>query len=238
MRLRRPSPALVVASAALVVAIGGSAIAAVGAIPSDGRFTACYQTSDNVLNRIVLLAEPGEQCPNSYARVSWPATASGGGGGIPGPQGPVGPTGPAGPQGPAGPPGKSAATNGLVASIAMREVTASWDGSPVIVRCGGIGKRRYAVGGGGAIINGASYRIKDSYPVGDDNGRPNGWAVVVTGMRRYTIVVPGSQTSSKTIGGAWAGPHTHQYDPGSRLLPLDGFGKQAVVRVFAICART
>ena len=78
MKRHRPSAALVVAATALVVAIGGTAIAAVGAIPSDGRFTACYQTSDSLLNRIVLLAEPGEGCPNSYARVSWPAQATGG----------------------------------------------------------------------------------------------------------------------------------------------------------------
>ena len=44
-RLCRPSGALVVATAALLVAIGGSAISAVGAIPSEGRFTACYQTA-------------------------------------------------------------------------------------------------------------------------------------------------------------------------------------------------
>lgn len=235
---RRPSAALVVATAALLVAVGGTAIAAVGAIPSDGRFTACYQTSANLLDRVVVLAEPGEECPNTYARVSWPATASGGGGGTPGPAGPAGPqgpAGPAGPQGPAGPPGQSAASNALLVSVSMREVTTS--GGPVIVRCGGIGKRRYAVGGGGAIVGGGSYRIASSYPVGDANGRPNGWAVSLAGMRRYTIHVPGSLTTSKTVGGAFAGGHTHQYDPGSRLLPLEGLGRPAVVRVFAICAR-
>ena len=236
--MKRPSSALVVAVAALLVAIGGTAVAAIGAIPADGRFTACYQTSDSILNRIVLFAEPGEQCPSSYARVSWPAQASGSGGGAPGPQGPAGPQGPPGPagqQGPPGPPSKSAAGKGFVASVAMREVTTT--GGPVIVRCGGIGKRRYAVGGGGAIIAGGSYRIASSYPVGDESRRPNGWAVGITGTTRYTTHVPGSQTSSKTIGGAFAGGHTHQYNPGSRLLPLDGFGKPAVVRVFAICAR-
>jgi hypothetical protein len=117
----------------------------------------------------------------------------------------------------------------------MREATTT--GAPVIVRCGGIGKRRYAVGGGGAIVGERRYFIGDSYPVGDDQRRPNGWAVVVRGFPRTTIVNPGRQTTSKTIGGAFAGPHTHQFDPGPRLMPLDGFGKPAVVRVFAICAR-
>ena len=124
----------------------------------------------------------------------------------------------------------------LLASIASREVTTS--SGTVIVRCGGIGKRRYAVGGGGASVGGGSYRIVSSYPVGDDQRRPNGWAVTVGGERRYAIVTPGSQTTSRTTGGAFAGPHTHQFDPGPRLLPLDGSGKPAVVRVFAICART
>lgn len=236
--MRRPSASLVVATAALLIAVGGTAIAAVGAIPSDGRFTACYQTSDSVLNRIVLLAEPGEQCPDTYARVSWPAQASGGGQGSAGPQGPAGPPGPAGPAGPAGPqglPGKAAGSSALVTSVVMREATTT--GEPVVVRCGGIGKRRYAVGGGGAVVGGGSYRLGNSYPVGDDQRRPNGWAVNVAGVRRTTIVNPGRQTTSKTIGGAFAGPHTHQFDPGARLMPLDGFGKPAVVRVFAICAR-
>ena len=55
--MRRPSASLVVATAALIVAVGGTAIAALGAIPSDGRFTACYQTSDSILNRTVFLPE-------------------------------------------------------------------------------------------------------------------------------------------------------------------------------------
>jgi hypothetical protein len=118
----------------------------------------------------------------------------------------------------------------------MREVTTS--GGTVTVRCSGIGKRRYAVGGGGAVVGGGSYVVANSYPVGDSSGRPNGWAVTVGGTRRYTIVTPGRQTTSKTVGGAFAGPHTHQFDPGPRLMPLDGFGKPAVVRVFAIFART
>jgi hypothetical protein len=73
---------------ALVVAIGGGhAVAAIGAIPSEGRFGACYPTSVSILDRIVVLAEPGEQCPNSYARVTWLAQASGGTTGPPGPRG-------------------------------------------------------------------------------------------------------------------------------------------------------
>jgi hypothetical protein len=117
----------------------------------------------------------------------------------------------------------------------MRDVTTTDE--PAIARCLGIGKRRYAVGGGGAILSGGSYRIAASYPVGDDKGRPNGWAVKVAPMQRYTTQVIGSRTTSKTVGGAFAGGHTHQFDPGVRLMPLEGYGKAPVVRVFAICAR-
>lgn len=235
MRRYRPSGALVIAVVALVIAIGGTAIAAVGAIPQDGRFTACYQTSDSILNRIVLLAEPNEQCPNTYARITWPAQAVDGAAGTQGPAGPAGPAGPPGPAGPAGPTGTAVGASALVASVFLRELKTT-DG-PVIVRCGGIGKRRYAVGGGGEIVDGGTYRIVSSYPVRDANGRPTGWAVKVGGQRRTTIFDPGSQTTSRTIGGAWAGPHTHQYYPGPRLLPLEGSGPPVLVRVFAICAR-
>ena len=86
-------------------------------------------------------------------------------------------------------------------------------------------------------LSGGSYRIAASYPVGDDKGRPNGWAVKVAPMQRYTTQVIGSRTTSKTVGGAFAGGHTHQFDPGVRLMPLEGYGKAPVVRVFAICAR-
>jgi hypothetical protein len=77
-RPRRPSPAVAIALAALAVAVGGTALGAIAAIPSNDRFTACYQTSDELLSRIVVLAEPNERCPSTYARVTWPATVGGG----------------------------------------------------------------------------------------------------------------------------------------------------------------
>ena len=91
--------ALVLSAAALLLAIGGSGLAALAAIPQDGRFTACYQTSDSVLNRIVVLAEPNEGCPITYARVTWSQSGEAGPAGPParasglGPQGPRGPSG-------------------------------------------------------------------------------------------------------------------------------------------------
>ena len=84
----RPSPAMVVSLLALVIAAAGTGIAA---IPDGaGTFTGCYQTSNDILSRVVVLAQPGEACPPTYERVTWGQT------------GPPGAAGPAGPQGPAG----------------------------------------------------------------------------------------------------------------------------------------
>jgi hypothetical protein len=91
--LGRPSPAMLVALLALVVAAAGTGVAAIP--DGGGTFTGCYQTSPDILNRIVLLAEPVEACPPSYARVTW------------------GQTGPAGATGPAGPLGAGGATDVL-----------------------------------------------------------------------------------------------------------------------------
>jgi hypothetical protein len=113
MREMKNRAALVLSATALVVAIGGSGLAAMAAIPQEGRFTACYQTSDSLLNRIVLLAEPNEGCPDTYARVSWPQS---GGAGPTGPPGPQGLAGPQGPQGPRGPSGAAANSGTLIVS--------------------------------------------------------------------------------------------------------------------------
>jgi hypothetical protein len=116
----------------------------------------------------------------------------------------------------------------------MREVTST--GGTVTVRCGGIGKRRYAVGGGGAIVGGGSYHIAGSYPVGDDQRRPNGWAVSVGGTRRTTIVNRDARRRARRSV-VLSRPAHPPVRPGARLMPLEGFGEPAVVRVFAICAR-
>jgi hypothetical protein len=233
MTRRRPSAALVFAATALVVAVGGTALAAVGAIPSDGRFTACYQTSDNVLNRIVLLAEPGEQCPNSYARVTWPAQASGGGQGTAGPQGPPGPQGPAGPAGPAGPRGASGSSSGttqLIATVVQRHVTLDTKGEAT-VRCP-TGTR--AVGGGGNVHTGGHEPI-GSLPVVEKKAAV-GWAFQVKSRQRYGFVAVdgGLKETYLAVG------HRHKYSMPPLLYPLEprGLAKDpAEVTVYAICAR-
>lgn len=230
-RPRRPSLPLVLSAAALIVAIGGSALAAVGAIPADGRFTACYQTSNSILDRIVLLAEPGEQCPNTYSRVSWPAQASGGSQGPAGPQGPVGPAGPAGPagpQGPAGPRGLAASTQRSKVDLAVvkREVVGS---SPAVARCP-TGYR--AVGGGGVVEKG--YTLLSSMPHVEKRV-PVGWAIDVYQLPRTKIFENVPQKTKKTVGGAFFPAHDHTYFLGPFLMRLEPSRKPAEFTVYVVC---
>src|SRR5947209_20221646 len=93
--LRRPSPAMVVASVALLVALGGTSVAAVNAVLPDGsvgnaQLKANAVTSNKVKNGTLLKAD--------FKAGQLPA-------GAPGPAGPAGPAGSAGAAGPSGPAG-------------------------------------------------------------------------------------------------------------------------------------
>ena len=233
---RPPSAALLVAIAALLVAIGGSAFGAVAAIPSNNTFTACYQTSENVLDRIVVLAQPDEDCPNTYARVTWPATA--GGGGTPGPQGPPGPQGQPGqqgPPGPAGPPG-SAASVQLITKVVKNQTILRQD-TPAVARCrsslGAVGQQFVAVGGG--VESSKDNPPIATHPIVNARGLPDGWAARLTEAKRFTIKVLGDVPTSK----AGFPEHRHTVNIGSILLPLDprGFSHGVPITVYAVCAR-
>jgi hypothetical protein len=217
----------VVACVALVVAIGGSALAAVGAIPSDGRFTACYQTSRSILDRIVVLAEPGEQCPNTYSRVSWPAQESGGAQGPAGPQGPVGPAGPAGPIGPqgvAGPRGLAATAqrSKVDLTVVKRDVRG---GSSAVAECP-TGYR--AVGGGGVVEPG--YSVVSSMPHVEKRV-PVGWEIGVYQLPRTKIFENVPQTTRS--GGTPS--HDHQYFLGPFLVRLAPSKQPVEMTVYAVC---
>ena len=237
MRRHRPSASLVVATAALLIAVGGTAIAAVGAIPADGRFTACYQSSNSLLNRIVLLAEPGEQCPNSYARVTWPAQAAGGSQGPAGPAGPTGAQGPAGPAGPAGPRGAagSSARTQLVYAAVERERLPDERGD-ASARCP---TGTFAVGGGGTTKR-APLALSSSRPL-LEKGKSVGWTVRVFHERQFRIFENVAQKTKENRGVVTAPAHDHTYFLGPFLMALE---KRALasdpppVTVFAVCVRT
>jgi hypothetical protein len=236
--LRRPSPALVLAATALLVAIGGAAFGAVAAIPSNNTFTACYQTSDDLLNRIVVLAEPNESCPESYARVTWPASAGGGGAATPGPQGPIGPAGPQGsqgPPGPAGPPGSAASVH-LITKVVKNETVLRQD-TAAVARCrsslGVVGRQFVAIGGG--VVGSKLYPPIASYPVVNAQGLAEGWAARLMELPRHTVKVTGDVPTSR----AGFPPHRHTVNIGSVMLPLEprGFSQGVPITVYAVCAR-
>ncbi|WP_354698673.1 hypothetical protein DSM112329_04363 [Paraconexibacter sp. AEG42_29] len=104
IRLGWPSPAMVVATIALIVACAGSATAA------------SLITSANIKNRSIALVDIKQSAIDSLRGKTGPRGPAGavGATGAAGPQGPVGPVGPVGPQGPAAPtPTGSATITGL-----------------------------------------------------------------------------------------------------------------------------
>jgi hypothetical protein len=80
----RPTPALIVAIAALAVALGGAAYAA---IPGNGVIHGCYNSGGNLK---VIDTATAPSCPKGYTALTWNQR---------GPQGPQGQQGPAGPAG-------------------------------------------------------------------------------------------------------------------------------------------
>jgi hypothetical protein len=243
-RIRHPSTSGVLSAAALVVAIGGTAIAAVGAIPADGRFTACYQNSDRVGTRVVVLAHPNEQCPVGFERVTWPAQASSGVAGPQGPQGPAGPPGATGPQGPAGlagaagprgPSGIASSAAKLAVTVVERKVEHDKD-ADAVARCR---KGYHAVGGGGTVESG--HIVQSSHPV-VSNGATVGWAIRPKRLPRWKVE-PGQRyiTSAEQTLGSYGKTHSHRYFVDAHMVPLveTSFEKDpTVVTVYAVCART
>src|SRR5919109_5614485 len=90
----RPSPALVVATLALVFALTGTGIAAVAALPRNSVGTRQLRNNSVVSSKV----RNHSLLSRDFKRGQLPR-------GPIGPIGPIGPTGPAGPRGPQGPPG-------------------------------------------------------------------------------------------------------------------------------------
>lgn len=66
-RFRSPSPAMVVACVALVVALGGSAFAVTGGfVGSDGQIHGCVAKSGGLV-----LVKAGKKCPKGQSRIAW-----------------------------------------------------------------------------------------------------------------------------------------------------------------------
>lgn len=115
--LRIPSPALVVACLALLVALGGTSVAAVSQLARGSvgtpQLRAGAVTNAKIANNAVTSAKVRNR---SLLRVDFAP------GQLPaGPVGPQGPQGPPGPQGPAGPPGVVGAITVRTASVAIAD---------------------------------------------------------------------------------------------------------------------
>jgi hypothetical protein len=165
MRLRRPSPALVVACLALLVSLSGTGIAAVNALPRGSVGPAQLQTGavssikvkDGALKLVDFAAAQRALLKGDVG----PA----------GPQGPKGDKGDRGSKGDTGAPGAPGAPglSGYTVVEKLQSTTASSMG--ILVNCPS-GKR--PLGGGGLTPTpGAGVTVRNSFPSG------SGWLVVV-----------------------------------------------------------
>jgi hypothetical protein len=152
LRGHRPSPAMVVALLALVIAMGGTSYAAIK-LPANSVGT--KQLKANAV--VAVKVKPGGLRPAdlNLRRIRIPT----------GPQGWPGPLGPRGLPGPAGPPGRP----GFDAQIDVLLAT-SGDISPHSVSCNIPG---YVASAGGAGVLGGM--ITSSRPTINANGAPDGW---------------------------------------------------------------
>ena len=107
----RPSPAMVVASAALLIALGGTSIAAVTALPKNSVGTAQLKDSAVVTAKLKNSAVTSVKVQNRSLLAQDFAPG----------QIPPGPSGPQGPAGPAGPPG--VAPPGYIANVSSQSST-------------------------------------------------------------------------------------------------------------------
>jgi hypothetical protein len=154
--LRRPSPAMVVACVALVVALGGTSYATVLQVPRASVGPAQLKTNAVTAKKIAPNAVSAAKVRNgSLLKADF----------APG-QLPAGPTGPQGPAGPAGQPGLSA-----VERIDTSSPNNSTSPKVLSITCPA-GKRLI---GGGARVNGGSPKVAlwASFPDNDNVYRAN-----------------------------------------------------------------
>ena len=170
----RPSPALVVATLALLFALTGTGIAAVAALPRNSVGTKQLRNgavvSSKVRNHSLLARD--------FKRGQLPR----------GPVGPAGPAGPPGPKGPAGPPGSS----GNLA-VSVHEADAAV----------GPGRRAFAIAAcqsGQRAVGGGVY-LADSTPDNQDAIMRNA-PVVSTGGTAFKLLAAG-QTPNAWYGQAY-----------------------------------
>jgi hypothetical protein len=162
--VRRPSPALVISSVALALALGGTSYAAVLALPRNSVGPAQLKTAAVTNRKIAANAVTSAKVLNgSLVKGDFRANSI--------PAGPAGPTGPAGPVGPAG-------LSGLE-RVELTSVNNSTPSKTAAMACP-TGKRLL---GGGARVNPIlpQVAIASSYPDNDNTYRAFAREVTATG---------------------------------------------------------
>jgi hypothetical protein len=173
LRSHRPSPAMVVALAALFVSLGGVSYAAV-ALKTNSVL------SRHIKNGQVKRVDLGKASVDSSKVVNGklltedfaPGQLPAGARGPQGPAGPTGPTGPTGPQGATGPPGTAGATTLVQRDGDPQSCDGSACGVAAIAECQA-GER--AVGGGFAVSASDLVQTQGAQTSG---GIPVRWAVL------------------------------------------------------------
>ena len=186
-RIRRPSPALVVASLALLLSLGGSAYAAVAIAPGSvgtRQLKNGAVTSEKLAAGAVTASKikPYSLLSQDFAPGQLPAGQQG----AAGPQGPAGATGPQGPAGATGPQGPAGVSGYQV--ITSTSVTSAASSKAVATNCPA-GESVLGGGVAGAAPSGDPLSTQQSYPdnnntqwfaaVNDLAANPSPWTLVV-----------------------------------------------------------
>jgi hypothetical protein len=192
-RLKLPTPGTVVASIALLVALGGTAYAA-GVLPSNSVGTAQLQANAVVSSKVKNHSLVAADFKQGELPQGEPGPA--------GPPGPAGATGPAGPAGPAGPKGSTGATGstgpqgnpGAAGFSALAYVARDFGPFPAHTQYGGeatCAPGKHAIGGGVMTDGGNAEQAVDStYPsdgTGSGNEGTNGWSAYVNNLSATTL---------------------------------------------------
>lgn len=184
-RIRRPSPALVVACIALLVALGGTSIAAVNALPKNSVGTAQLKKDAVVSSKV----KDGTLKAADFASGQLQA-------------GPAGPPGPPGAAGAAGPPGPGArwalvnASGAIVASSGNVSMTSHVAPGTYVLDFGEAVNGKLLV----AVASAATAGLRGDVIVAPCGGPPTGFAAcAVGGDNNHVVVFTSNAANTVTV---------------------------------------
>ncbi len=180
--LRRPSPAMVVACLALFVALTGTSVAVVNALPKNSVGTAQLKNNAVVSSKV----KNGSLVAADFASGALPA-------------GPAGPTGPAGPAGPAGPGAKWALVNAggtIVAQSGGISITSHAGPGVYVLDFGGAVNAKLLL----ASASAANAGLRGTVIVSPCGGPPTGFAAcAVGGDNNHVVVFTSNAANTATV---------------------------------------